>query len=70
MIDSDVISASEAAYRAFLLDLEFRKQAGRPMTDLEETLVHVAYATGFTNGVDWAYRDVEAHMPDETEVSR
>jgi hypothetical protein len=64
MTDSDVISSSEAGFRAFLL--AFRKQAGRPMTSLEEALAHVAYASGFTDGVDWAYLDVEANMPDET----
>jgi hypothetical protein len=66
MTDSDVLSDSEAGYRAFLLML--RKRVGRPLSGLEETLAHLAYASGFMDGVDWAYRDVEAHMADETEV--
>jgi hypothetical protein len=66
LTDSEVLGDSEAAYRAFLL--EFRKYTGRPMTNLEEALSHVAYSTGFLTGVDWAYRDVEANMPDETET--
>jgi hypothetical protein len=66
MTDSDVISGSEAGYRAFLL--AFRQRIGRPMSGLEETLAHLAYAAGFTDGADWAYRDVEANMPDETEA--
>jgi hypothetical protein len=66
MTDATVVSGSEAGYRAFLL--AFRRRIGRPMSGLEETLAHLAYASGFGDGVDWAYRDVEAHMPDEMEA--
>jgi hypothetical protein len=54
-----VVIDQEASFWAFLI--QFRKRIGRPMSEAEHSLAHVAYASGFTDGVDWAYADVEAH---------
>jgi hypothetical protein len=66
MEDADVISGSEMGYLEFLL--MSRKRIGRPLGDVEAALAHVAYASGFAAGADWAYRDIEANMPTETEA--
>ena len=66
MRSDDAIGEMELEYRAFLLD--FRKRTGRPMTGLEESLAHMAFASGYTAGVDWAYGDVMANMPSWAEA--
>lgn len=66
MRSDDSIEQLEAEYRAFLLD--FRKRAGRPMDGWEEAIAHMAFASGYTSGVDWAYGDVMANMPSWTEA--